>query len=221
MRVLLVDDHVVFRQGLCGLLGLDSRFDVVAEAGNAREAYTALEKMRPDVVVLDLALPGANGIAAAREMVRRQTGCRVLMLSAHSERPFVAQSLGAGALGYALKTQPIDEIKTAINRVGRGEQYVAPTFDSDVVDQARAYRRAGGTGPLAVLSVREREIFDLIVAGFSNQRMARELCISVKTVDTHRTRINRKLELHSTAEIVRFAALHGLISASAASTAVD
>jgi DNA-binding NarL/FixJ family response regulator len=213
MRLMLVDDHVVFREGLRALLARDPRFEVVAEAGSARESYVALESQRPDVAVVDIALPGTNGIAATREMIRRQTGCRVLMLSAHNVDAFVAQSFGAGALGYAIKSQPIEEIMAAIFRVARGEKYLPPGVGSDVIHQGQAYRRAGGTGPLAVLSVREREIFDLIVSGSSNQEMAKELCISVKTVDTHRSRINRKLGLHSTADVIRFAAVNGLISA--------
>jgi DNA-binding NarL/FixJ family response regulator len=210
---MLVDDHVVFREGLRGLLARDPRLEVVAEAGTAREGYAALEATKPDVVLVDVSLPGTSGIAATREMIRRQTTCRVLMLSAHHEGSFVAQSLGAGALGYVTKAQPIEEIMRAIFRVARGERYLPPGFDTEIVQQARAYRRTGGTGPLGVLSVREREIFDLVVAGHSNQDMARELCISIKTVDTHRARINRKLGLHSTADVIRFAALNGLISA--------
>jgi len=213
VRLMLVDDHVVFRQGLRGLLARDPHLEVVAEAGNAREGYAALETAKPDVVLVDVSLPGTNGVAATREMIRRQTGCRVLMLSAHHEGSFVAQSFGAGALGYATKAQPIEEIMQAIFRVGRGERYFPPGFDAEIIQQARAYRRSGGTGALGVLSVREREIFDLVVSGYSNRQMAKELCISIKTVDTHRARINRKLGLHSTADVVRFAALSGLISA--------
>jgi DNA-binding NarL/FixJ family response regulator len=211
VRLMLVDDHQLFRAALRELLTGDARFEVVAEAGSAREAYVALESTKPDLVIMDMALPGTTGIAATREILRRQIGCRVLVLSAYADASFVAQALGAGAGGYASKRETSAEIMEAVVRVGAGRSYLPPGMDPNVMRSAQAYRRAGGTGPMAILSVREREVFDLIVSGHSNTEMAAELCISVKTVDTHRARINRKLGLHSTADVIRFAAQNGLM----------
>jgi two-component system response regulator NreC len=210
----LVDDHQLFRQGLRTILAKEGDLTVVGEASDAREAYQLVVDAHPDVVVLDVSLPGVNGIAATRELVRREPHAHVLMLSMHSSEDYVAQALAAGATGYALKDQSAGEVVDAIRAVARGQAYLSPKISRFVVEDYLRLRRGdtARTGPLAALSVREQEIFDLLVRGFSNDGIAGQLCISVKTVETHRAHILHKLHLHSIAELVRFAARHNLVA---------
>jgi DNA-binding NarL/FixJ family response regulator len=211
-RIVLVDDHMLFRSGLALLLAGDPDFTIVGDAGDARSAYDIVEATNPDVIVVDIGLPGTNGIAVARELLRRDRRRRILMLSMHDSQEFVAQAMLAGALGYALKHQPPDEIREAIATVARGESYLAPTLAPDVIESCVRRRRGLPDGPLAGLSAREREVFDMLVRGYSNQAVGKHLSISVKTVETHRTHIMKKLRLHSLPDMIRFATRHQLIS---------
>jgi DNA-binding NarL/FixJ family response regulator len=206
MRVLLVDDHPLFREGLRAVLRKQPDVEEVAEAENAHAAYDMAERSRPDLTVMDLALPGTDGVAATRELLRREKGHKVLLLSVHDQEEHVARAFGAGASGYALKTEPIPDVLEAIRAVFRGQTYLAPG-----IDPIRLKQLTEVEDPLKLLSNREREIFDLLVQGKSNLDVARELFISVKTVETHRAAINRKLFVHSGAELMRFAAVRGLI----------
>ena len=206
LRVALVDDHQLFREGLRALVSAPGDIVVVAEASDAHGAYAAVESTQPDVAVIDVGLPGTSGITATREIHRILPSCRVLLLTMHVAEELVAEGLAVGALGYALKTQPGDEVIEAIRAVGQSRRYVAPSLGGS------ARTAPGGLrARLDALSPREREIFDILVQGYSNRRIADHLFISVKTVETHRVSINRKLHVHSTAELVRFAALHGLV----------
>jgi DNA-binding NarL/FixJ family response regulator len=213
LKVALVDDHQLFREGLRAVLANQPDLTVVGEASDAREAYTVVDTTQPDVVVLDVALPGVNGIAAARELTRREPRRKILVLSMHVGEDYVARALSAGATGYALKEQSAGELVEAIRAVARGQAYLSPRISRFVVeDYLRLRRGEGGTaGPLGALSAREKEVFDLLVRGFSNDGIAGQLCISVKTVETHRAHILRKLRVHSIAELIRFAARHGLV----------
>jgi DNA-binding NarL/FixJ family response regulator len=205
VRIALLDDHLLFREGLRAVIQTDPALDVVGEAADARSAYAIVESAKPDVVVADITLPGINGIAFTRELVRRGDGTRVLVLTMHARADMAGEALDAGARGYALKDELPDTILGAIRLVSRGERYVSPRVRG-------ALDRVGGSGPLGELSTREREVFDLAVNGFSNEKIGRTLCISIKTVQTHRAKINQKLGVHSTGELVRFAALRGLIA---------
>lgn len=211
LRVALVDDHVLFRDGLRALLLAERDVVVVAEASDAREGLSLVEATRPHVVVADVALPGSSGITLAREVRRILPATHVLMLTMHGSEDYVIQSLAAGASGYALKSQPAGEVIEAIHRVGGGHTYLAPILPRPAVDAAGSWLRDEAGCRLDDLSPREREIFDMLVRGRSNRVIAQQLFISVKTVETHRASINRKLGVHSTAEIVRFAALRGLV----------
>lgn len=211
LRLALVDDHILFREGLRALLATMPDLEVVAEASDAEEAVRVLDETHPEVIVMDVALPGANGVALTRELKQRLPSARVLILSMHEAADFVAQALGAGALGYALKDQPADDIVTAIRTVSRGQSYLSPRIPRSVVERARDSQGAGD-GPIDSLSPREREIFELLIKGNSTASVAASLGISAKTVETHRGHINKKLSVHSTAELIRLAARHGLIS---------
>jgi two-component system response regulator NreC len=161
-------------------------------------------------MVLDLNLPGVDGLSATREILRRSPQTKVLILSMFTDEIHAARALAAGASGYAMKTQPADDLVEAVRTVGRGERYMPRTLSPSLLDvQRRAAGRDGG--PLACLSPREREIFGLLVRGLSNRSIARELCISVKTVETHRTHIHEKLGVHSIAQLIHFAAINGAI----------
>jgi two-component system response regulator NreC len=206
LSIALIDDHAVFREGLKALLSTQADLRVVGEAGDAREGYEIVARTHPDVVLVDVNLPGVDGFSATRELKLR-TRARVLVLSMFETEWYAARALAAGAAGYALKSQSSAEVLAALRAVGRGQRYLPPQFGRAALEQASA----AGEGQIAGLSEREREVFDLVVRGFSNADVARELCISPKTVETHRMHVHKKLGVHSTASLVRFAALHGLL----------
>jgi two-component system response regulator NreC len=210
VNILLVDDHPILRIAVRELLS-HTRFDltIVGETDNMREALTLVDSVEPDLVVMDIVLPGQNGIVATREIRRRRPQCQVLIFTTLAEPTFVVDAFSAGAAGYALKSQRIEELIAAIDEVAAGRRYVAPAMAS-----ALAQESANGHGErgLAALSPREKEVFDLVIAGYTNRRAAATLFISERTIETHRTRINRKLGAHSTAELIRFAARHNMLS---------
>lgn len=204
----VVDDHPVYRAGVRAVLSSAHGVQVVAEAGDAREAYAAVRAARPDLVLLDFTLPGPDGLSAARELLRRHPESRLLMLAPKVEETIAVDALAAGARGCLGKDQPIRELLAAVHAVGAGHTYLPPTLSPAVV-QARL--RRGQAGPLGTLSARERDVFDLLVRGFNNAEVAERLEISRRTVETHRSRILKKLGVHSAAELIRLAARHGLI----------
>jgi DNA-binding NarL/FixJ family response regulator len=208
MRIMLVEDHAVVRTALRELFTTrEPSFEVVGEAATAQEAWRLAESQRPDVTIMDLFLRGESGVSATRELCRRQRGARVLILTAVDNPAFVREAFAAGARGYALKEQTAEEIIAAVQAVASGARYLPSRFDPELLGDGKTTPQPDGL--FGQLSAREREIFDLVVAGHGNQRIAAELFISVKTVETHRARINRKLGVHSGVELVRFAALHG------------
>jgi two-component system, NarL family, response regulator NreC len=214
IRLVLVDDHCLFREGLCAVLSMQKDIDIVAEAADAKEACAAVLAHDPDVVLLDVTLPGLDGISVARELFRRGARAKVLFLSMHASVAYVAEALAAGATGYALKDQPAADVVEAIRAVAKGQRYLAPKIPRRYVEPQEAGKGAAlgkDAGPLEVLTPRERAVFHLVVNGFSNEGVAGELSISVKTVETHRAHINRKLAVHSTGELIRFAAMRGLL----------
>lgn len=212
VKVLLVDDHHLFREGLRTVLAATDDITVVGEASTGREAFQMLEELQPDIVTVDVTLPDGDGILATREILRRRPSTRVLMLTMHGNHYYLSQAIAAGARGYALKEQLPTEIVDALRSVARGEIYVAPQLPQDVAAAGGGARRGTATTPLDALSPRERDIFDLIVRGYTNTLMAETLHLSVKTIETHRAHINKKLRVHSTGELIRLAALHGLVA---------
>jgi two-component system response regulator NreC len=213
-KVILVDDHHVFRAGLRAILASETDIVVVGEASEARQAYALLDSAQPDLVVLDLTLPDGDGVSATREIIRREPRIRVLILTMQTNEFFVSRSLAAGASGFAIKSQGPDEIVQAIRAVASGERYLSPQFVDKLsaANGKTALKDHATADPLEPLSRREREVCDLVLRGLSNQSIADALCISIKTVETHRARINQKLGVHSTGQLIRLAALQGLIS---------
>lgn len=211
VSVALVDDHLVFREAFRALLAATSEFSVVAEATEGKEVCPLFEAVKPDVVVMDVTLPGTDGLSAAKELTSRHPGAKIMMLSAHAVHDYVTRAFAAGASGYALKSQAASAVIGGLKSVARGDRYLAPELPSSLLMNGRT-RRKGAPGQLDGLSNREREIFDLVVRGHSNASISEELSISVKTVETHRANINRKLAVHSSTQLLRFAALRGLVS---------
>jgi DNA-binding NarL/FixJ family response regulator len=212
VRVILVDDHHLFREGLALLLSNQPSLEVIGHASTSREACSLVERLAPDVVILDMTLPDSDGIATTREILRRQPRTHVLILSMHATEFFVRKAMEAGARGYALKSQRWEDLVQAIERIGEGGSYFAPEIASvERTSAAQEDSHAPRSSPLDELSPREREVFDLVMRGLSNQLVARHLCISIKTVETHRTHINRKLGVHSTGQLIRLAAIQGLV----------
>jgi DNA-binding NarL/FixJ family response regulator len=209
MEILIVDNHEVFRLGLRAALSTVEGLQVVGEAATAREALVWMDKKRPDLVIMDMALPGMDGAVATREIKRRSPEVRVLILSVHEQVVDVLDALNAGASGFALKSEGLAGLLESIKAVGGGGQYISPRL---VVPVAELRNRSSFSDPLCLLSEREREVFRLAAAGLSNRDIARELCVSLKTVETHRYRINKKLGLRSGAQLVRFAARFGLLA---------
>jgi DNA-binding NarL/FixJ family response regulator len=215
IRVALVDDHRLFREGLRALLGTQPDLSVVAEASEAGEVPAAIDSSEPDVVVLDYQLKGVAGPSLVRELLEKNRKRHILVLSMHLEEDRIAQALAAGALGWASKEQPASELFGAIRTVAGGKPYLAPALSSFVFDDYVRIQRDGkpNSTPLAALTSREKEVFELVIRGLANDSIAQSLTISRRTVETHRSRILHKLHAHSVADLMRFAARHGLLDA--------
>jgi two-component system, NarL family, response regulator NreC len=210
LRILLADDHTVVRQGLRNVLEECPEWEVVAEAGDGREAVRQAERLRPDVAILDLAMPLLNGIEATRQIAQRVPTTRILVLSMHADEAYVIQILKAGATGYLLKDSADVDLLQAVTAVAQGKSFFSPSIarvmldgyvrgETDVVDRYES------------LSGREREIFQLVAEAKTNKEIAALLGVSPSTVETHRAHILEKLDLHSAAELVLYAVRRGVI----------
>jgi two-component system, NarL family, response regulator NreC len=212
LRILLADDHTVVRQGLRKVLEERPDWVVVAEAGNGRDAVKQAEELKPDVAILDVAMPLLNGIEATRQIVKRSPSTRVLVLTMHSDEAYVNQILKAGATGYLLKDSADVDLIQAVGAVSQGKSFFSPAVARLMLDDyVRQLADKGITDRYESLSEREREIFQLIAEGKANKEIAHILSISPSTVETHRARIMEKLDLHSAAEIVLYAVRRGVI----------
>ena len=205
-RILLADDHALFRAGLKALLA-PGEFEVVAEADNGREAIRLAGLHEPEVALLDISMPGLNGVDAAREVLRAVPRCKVIMLTMHQDHAYLAEALRAGARGYVLKSRGAGELVEALREVASGGRYLSPGL-SRAVAEGYLGAEAREANPL---SPREREVLQLIAEGNSTKEVAAALCISYKTADSHRQHIMQKLEIHETASLVRYAIRNGLV----------
>ena len=206
IRVFLVDDHTVVRQGLRRILESDEEIEIVGEAGDGRTAIDLVQKLRPHVVVMDVAMPELNGIEATRQILKRVEGAKVLVLSMHGDDVYVRQALKAGARGYLLKdSEDLDLIK-AVKAIRGGGSFFSPPVSKVVLSGYLGDKIEGDVeDSVARLTDREREVLQLIAEGKTNKEVAHALSVSINTVETHRKHIMEKLDLHNTAEIVRFA----------------
>jgi DNA-binding NarL/FixJ family response regulator len=207
IRILLADDHVLVRQGFRMILSAQPDMEIVGEAGNGREAVELAEKLKPDIVIMDVAMPELNGIEATRRLTASTPRIRVLALSMHKDSVYVREILRSGARGYLLKDSADADLLTAVRAVAKGDGYLSPAVSDAVLTD---YRRHV-TDPIDLLTSREREVLQMIAEGKTNKEIAVALNLSVYTVEAHRGRVMEKLNLHSTGELVRFALRNGLI----------
>jgi DNA-binding NarL/FixJ family response regulator len=213
MRVVLVDDQQSFRDSMQIALWHEAQISIVAHGSTARQMYPVIDSTKPDLVVVDIVLRDTDGISAVRELNRRGYPGRTLILTTQSSTLFVHDAFRAGADGYALKGQPLSEIIEAMRVAGSGSRYVSPQISTTPeVPASNGHGGDDGSFGFERLSPREREVFCRIIQGDSSRDIARSLCISLKTVETHRLHINRKLGVHSPGELIRFAALAGLVT---------
>jgi two-component system, NarL family, response regulator NreC len=212
LRIVLGDDHTLFRQGLRKILEERPDWEIVAEAGDGREAVRQVLAEQPDVIVIDIGMPLLNGIEATRQIVRRAPSVRVLILSMHSDQAYVTQAVQAGARGYLLKESAGSELIAAIAAIAAGKSFFSPPVAQVVFDDyVRSLTARGITDRYDALSEREREVLQLVAEGRSSKEIADLLSISPATVETHRTHVLQKLGLRNTAEVVRFAARRGIV----------
>jgi DNA-binding NarL/FixJ family response regulator len=212
VRILLADDHTMVRQGLRKVLEEHREWEVVAEASNGREAVRLAEEHKPDVAIIDVAMPLLNGIETTRQIVKRLPTTRVLVLSMHADEAYVTQILQAGATGYLLKDSADVDLMQAVSAVSIGKSFFSPSIARVMLDDyVRQLADKGITDRYESLSEREREVFQLIAEGKTNKEIAAVLFVSPSTVETHRAHIMEKLDLHSAAEIVLYAVRRGVI----------
>lgn len=205
-RILLVDDHALVRQGLRSLLEREG-FLVVGEAADGLEALELCRALAPDIVVMDISMPSQNGLNAAREIKRTCPDSKVILLTQHSEDMYIADALEAGVSGYVLKSQASSDLLHALRQVSGGQVYISPGISGAVLSAYRSRIDKKND----VLTLRERQVLQLIAEGKSTRDVASLLFISVKTAETHRSRLMQKLDIHETAGLVRYAIRRGLV----------
>ena len=213
IRVLLADDHAVLRAGLRVLINGQPDMEVVGEASTGEEAWRQADAVKPDVVLLDLTMPGMGGIEATERIVRDCPGVRVLVLTMHDDVAYLRSVLAAGAASYVLKRSADTELLSAIRITHRGGTYLEPSLAGDIVQDALGRKtRQGEDSARSPLSEREREVLRLVAQGHTNQEIANRLSLSVKTVETYRARLMTKLGLRTRADLVRYALSVGLLA---------
>lgn len=212
-RVLVVDDQAMIRAGMRSILEDAEGFEVVGECGDARSALDSVEALGPDVVLLDITMPGLSGLDAIAPLRKQDPRLRIVILSHHEGETFVERALKAGADGYLSKDSDPEELVLALRSVLRGDPYLTPKVSRGFVSMARgeATARGEGTSRIGSLTPREREVFQLLAIGSSNKEIARDLSIALGTVKKHRENLQRKLNCHSAAELARLAIREGLL----------
>ncbi len=206
IRVVLADDHILVRQGLKSLLEREG-FQVVAEASDGQEVLRQVESLQPDIAVMDITMPILNGLNAARELAHFFPKTKTILLTQHDEDQYVSEALEAGVKGYVLKSQAASDLLQAIQQVSRGQVYLSPGVSRALMEAYRS--KSGKSGDR--LTLRERQVLQLIAEGKSTRDVASLLGISVKTAESHRTRLMHKLDIHETASLVRYAVRHGIV----------
>jgi len=212
--VLIVDDHPLFREGLKAIIGRDDRFEVVGEAGNGRKGQRMTDKLRPDIVIIDISLPDKNGIELTREIRSSLPKTCVLIVSMHSKIEYISEAFQAGAMGYVVKESASDRLLSALESVTKGDYFLDSSVSQQVVKKLMGFplKEAKITdAAYGTLTSREQEIMRLLAEGLSGKMIAERLFISPKTVENHRSNIMSKLDIHSTMELIRYAARLGLI----------
>jgi len=210
IKVLLVDDHAIIREGLRSLLEKQPEMEVIADTDDGRKAIELVRELLPDIVIMDITMPGLNGIEATRQITAEFPDVKVIALSIHSKRRFVADMLSAGATGYILKECLFDELVQAIKAVAAGGRYLSPRITDVVVSDYVKRLSATAYSPFEALKAREREVLQLVAEGKSTKQIALELHVSTKTIEANRRQIMDKLNIHSVAELTKYAVREGL-----------
>jgi len=210
-RIVLVDDHALVRAGIRSLLESISGIEVIAEVGDGLEALEIVRRERPDAILLDIMLPGLNGLEVAERISNMNIGTRILMLSMHTGPEYVARALAGGALGYLFKDSAFEELSTALQSVLLGRRYLSKTIDPAQVEQFLQSQGAG-LPELDVMTPRQRQVLQLIAEGLGTREIAERLHVSIKTVETHRAQLMERLNIHDVPGLVRFAIRVGMIN---------
>jgi DNA-binding NarL/FixJ family response regulator len=213
LRIVLADDHTILREGLRALLSADPNFDIVGEAEDGREAVRCVEKLEPNLLLMDLSMPRMSGMDAISEIKKRYPATKIIALTVHKTEEYLLTTLQAGVDGYVLKDATHDELVMAIHNVMAGKRYLSPGISEKVIE---GYLE-GKEDSLSVsswqkLSQREREVLKLIAEGYKNKEIAEDLCISLKTVEKHRANLMKKLDLHNAAVLTVYAVERGLVN---------
>ena len=212
IRIVLAEDHTILREGLRALLSADPKFEIVGEADDGREAIRRVDKLAPDLVVMDLSMPRMTGMDAIREIKRRHPATKIIALTVHKAEEYLRTTLQAGADGYVLKDATHVELLLAIQNVLKGKTYLSPSVSNTVIEGYLEGKEDQIPSPgLGLLSPREREVLKLIAEGYKNKEIAADLFISLKTVEKHRANLMKKLDLHNAAALTSFAIEQGLV----------
>ena len=211
-KVLLADDHTILREGLRMVLDAQPQIKVVGEAEDGRQAVELAERLRPDVVVMDIAMPNLNGLEATRQIKRRWPDIKVVILTMHENHQYLMQIVKAGATGAVLKRSAGTELLTAINAAAHGQSYFSPAIASMMLEDYRVRLNQEAIDDPEVLTEREREVLQLIAEGQTNQEIAEKLILSIKTIQTHRSHIMEKLGAHDRTELVKYAIRTGMVT---------
>ncbi len=213
ISVLLVDDHAIVREGLRMVLEVEKDIEIIAEARNGREAVELVKRLRPDVVVMDIAMPLLNGFEATRQMIKLFPGAKILILSAHSDDEYIDQMVAIGAAGYVIKQSSAQTLATAVREVTKGKVFFSADIAKRLEKKNKKSPNSGGVlkNKNVRLSSRESEVLQLIAEGKANKETASELAISIKTVEKHRQHLMEKLNIHDTAGLTRYAISAGII----------
>ncbi len=209
IRILVVDDHAIMRDGIRALLDLQEDMEIVGEAADGNEAIEETLKLKPDVIIMDLAIPGLDGLEATRRILKKMPSAKVLVLTQHDNKEYVVAAVKAGVAGYVPKRALGQELVSAIYAVCSGDSFLYPSVAAALID---SYRRQVDEEPYDRLTSREREILKLIAEGKSSREIAKKLYISLKTVMGHRTNIMGKLDIHNRTELIKYALRKGLVS---------
>ena len=209
ITIFLADDHTMFREGLAALVAREDRIRVVGQCGDGLKVFEQVRQLQPDVVVLDISMSGLNGLDICRQLSRRQKNVAILVLTMHAEEEFVVRALESGASGYLLKEAAAEQLAEAVHTVAAGKVYLGPGVSRSVLNKLV---NGKGSDPYNQLTARERQVLQLIAEGKTNRTISEMLGLSVKTVDTHRARMMRKLDIHDQTNLVKYAIRRGIVS---------